>query len=84
MKKFRYRDKGSMATIGRHRAVVDMGKLHFHGLFAWYVWMFIHLMSLIGFRNRLVTLLNWGISYFNFDKGVRLIVRKYKRPHHSE
>jgi NADH dehydrogenase len=76
--KFRYLDKGSMATIGRNRAVVDMpGGLHFKGLFAWLIWMFIHIMYLIGFRNRLITLNNWIWSYFTYDKGTRVIIRKF-------
>ena len=56
---FEYRDKGTMATIGRNRAVVDMGKMKFSGFTAWFVWMFVHLWFLIGFRNRLVTFFNW-------------------------
>ncbi len=75
---FDYRDKGSMATIGRNRAVVDMGKLKFGGFFAWFIWMFIHLWFLIGFRNRLVTFLNWVYNYINYDKAARLIIRPFK------
>ena len=76
--KFRYLDKGAMATIGRNRAVVDMpGGLHFKGFFAWLIWMFIHIMYLVGFRNRLITLNNWVWSYFTYDKGNRLIIRKF-------
>lgn len=75
---FDYRDKGSMATIGRNRAVVDMGKLKFAGFFAWFIWMFIHLWFLIGFRNRLVTFMNWVYNYINYDKAARLIIRPYK------
>jgi NADH dehydrogenase len=77
---FKYFDKGSMATIGRNKAVVDLGKLRFQGFFAWWVWMFVHLMSLIGFRNRLVTFVNWMISYITFNGGVRLIIHKFTRP----
>lgn len=79
LEKYKYFDKGSMATIGRNKAVVDIGKIHIQGFFAWWVWMFVHLMSLIGFRNRLVTLVNWAISYFTFNAGIRLIIHKYKR-----
>ncbi len=75
---FKYFDKGSMATVGRNRAVVDMGKLRFGGFFAWFVWMFIHLWFLIGFRNRLVTFFNWVYNYVNFDKAARLIIRPFK------
>jgi NADH dehydrogenase len=77
---FTYFDKGSMATIGRNKAVVDLGKLRFQGFFAWWVWMFVHLMSLIGFRNRLVTFVNWMISYITFNGGVRLIIHRFTRP----
>ncbi|HZH55204.1 MAG TPA: FAD-dependent oxidoreductase, partial [Sphingobacteriaceae bacterium] len=76
---FKYKDKGAMATIGRNKAVVDLGKLRFQGFFAWWVWMFVHLMSLIGFRNRLVTFINWILSYLTFNGGVRLIINKFER-----
>ncbi|SEM16210.1 NADH dehydrogenase [bacterium A37T11] len=76
---FKYFDKGSMATIGRNKAVVDIGKIRFQGFFAWWVWMFVHLMSLIGFRNRLVTFINWLLSYVTFNGGIRLIIRPYQR-----
>ena len=79
MKGFVYKDKGSMATIGRNRAVVDLPKLHFGGFFAWVVWMFIHLVSLIGFRNRLVVFSNWVWNYFTYDRGTRLIIRTFVR-----
>ena len=75
---FVYFDKGSMATIGRNKAVVDIGKFKFAGFFAWFVWMFIHLWFLIGFRNRFITLFNWSYNYINYDKAARLIVRSYK------
>lgn len=81
LKPFNYFDKGSMATIGRNRAVVDMPTgLHFRGLFAWFVWMFVHLMYLIGFRSKMVVLLNWMYGYFTFDKNTRLIIRPYVKP----
>ncbi|PPL02108.1 NAD(P)/FAD-dependent oxidoreductase [Parapedobacter indicus] len=78
--KFNYFDKGSMATIGRNKAVVDIGKIRFQGFFAWWVWMFVHLMSLVGFRNRVVTFINWAINYLTFNAGIRLIIHKYRRP----
>lgn len=81
LERFNYFDKGSMATIGRNKAVVDLGKLRFQGFFAWWVWMFVHLMSLIGFRNRLVTFINWTTSYLTFNGGVRLIINKFEREH---
>ncbi|MDH3709265.1 MAG: NAD(P)/FAD-dependent oxidoreductase [Cyclobacteriaceae bacterium] len=83
-KPFKYRDKGSMATVGRNRAVVDFpqgGQMS--GLWAWLVWMFIHLISLIGFRNKLVTLTNWMWSYFTYDKGNRLIIRTFDKKKRS-
>ena len=78
MTPFAYFDKGSMATIGRNKAVVDIGKFKFAGFFAWFIWMFIHLWFLIGFRNRFITLFNWSYNYINYDKAARLIVRSYK------
>jgi NADH dehydrogenase len=74
---FKYKNRGSMATIGRNLAVVDIGKIHFQGIFAWFVWMFIHLMSLVGFRNKIITFVNWVWSYISFDRGTRLIIRKF-------
>ncbi|MCU0367306.1 MAG: NAD(P)/FAD-dependent oxidoreductase [Cyclobacteriaceae bacterium] len=71
---FRYFDKGSMATIGRHKAVVDMGKVRFQGFFAWYVWMFVHLMSIVGFRNKVFTFFSWMWNYFSYDRSNRLII----------
>ena len=76
---FKYFDKGSMATIGRNKAVVDMGKIHFGGFLAWFIWMFVHLWFLVGFRNRVVTFFNWTYSYLNYDKAARLIVRPFKQ-----
>ncbi|MGY0392808.1 NAD(P)/FAD-dependent oxidoreductase [Bizionia sp. KMM 8389] len=79
MVEFKYNDKGSMATIGRNKAVVDLKAVKFAGFFAWFVWMFVHLMSLVGFRNRVVVFFNWTYNYINFDKAARLIIRPYKR-----
>lgn len=76
---FEYKDQGSMATIGRNRAVVDVGKIKFQGTIAWFVWMFVHLISLVGFRNRVITFFNWSYNYFSFDRGARLIIRKFQR-----
>ena len=78
MKPFTYKDKGTMATVGRNRAVVDLKKLKFSGFLAWFVWMFVHLMALVGFRNRVVVFFNWAYNYINYDKAARLIVRPYK------
>jgi len=79
LKKFEYKDKGSMATIGRNKAVVDLKAYKFAGFFAWFVWMFVHLMSLVGFRNRAVVFFNWTYNYINFDKATRLIIRPFSR-----
>lgn len=75
---FEYNDKGTMATVGRNKAVVDLGKMKFGGFFAWFLWMFIHLYFLVGFRNRIVTFFNWIYNYINFDKASRLIIRPFK------
>ncbi|WP_340199320.1 NAD(P)/FAD-dependent oxidoreductase [Ascidiimonas sp. W6] len=79
MKPFSYFDKGSMATIGRNKAVVDLPKFRFQGVFAWFVWMFVHLFFLIGFRNRMVVFINWVYNYVRFDREARLIIRPYKK-----
>ena len=73
---FKYRDKGIMATIGRRRAIVQYGRLKFAGFFAWLAWLFIHVLYLIGFKNRIEVMLNWGWNYFAFSRGARLIVGK--------
>jgi NADH dehydrogenase len=70
---FRYRDKGSMATIGRGHAVAEVGPIRLRGLLAWLAWLFVHLVLLVGVRNRLFVLLSWGISYLTFSKGTRII-----------
>ena len=79
MKPFKYKDKGSMATIGRNKAVVDLKHWKFQGVFAWFVWMFVHLFFLIGFRNRMVVFVNWVYNYIRFDREARLIIRPFKR-----
>jgi NADH dehydrogenase, FAD-containing subunit len=79
MKKFQYKDRGTMATIGRNKAVVDLPFYQFSGIIAWFVWMFLHLMLLVDFRNRMIVFMNWTWSYFKYDKGLRLIIRKVKR-----
>lgn len=62
-----------MATIGRNQAVARLGKLEFHGFMAWMIWLVVHLMQLVGFRNRLVVLINWAWDYLFYDRAVRLI-----------
>ncbi len=83
MKPFDYRDKGSMATIGRNKAVADLPKFKFQGVFAWFVWMFVHLYFLIGFRNRLVVFINWVYNYIKFDREARLIIRPFKKQYQT-
>lgn len=75
---FRYFDKGQLAVIGRGRAVADIGRAHFGGFIAWLLWVFVHIFFLIGFRNRVIVLLEWAISYFTYSRGARLIT--YDRP----
>ncbi len=75
-KLFSYLDKGSMATIGRHAAIAEMGKIHLSGFIAWSAWLFIHLIFLIGFRNRVAALFNWAWSYLTYQRGARLITGK--------
>jgi len=82
MKPFKYKDKGSMATIGRNKAVVDLERWKFQGIFAWFVWMFVHLYFLIGFRNRMVVFVNWVYNYIRFDREARLIIRPFKHKNH--
>ena len=72
-RRFRYRDLGSLATIGRKSAVVQMGRLRLPALIAWLLWSVAHIYFLIGFRNRLSVVLNWGWNYFTFQRGTRLI-----------
>lgn len=72
---FVYKDKGSMATVGRNRAVVDLPYAHFQGKMAWFVWMFVHLLSLLGMKNKLFTFINWVWNYFTYDVSLRLLIR---------
>jgi NADH dehydrogenase len=76
-KPFKYIDLGSMATIGKNKAVADFAFAKFQGFFAWLMWIFIHIMHLVGYRNRVAVFLNWATSYFNSDKRFRLIIRPY-------
>ncbi|MEY2522032.1 MAG: hypothetical protein QOJ66_597, partial [Ilumatobacteraceae bacterium] len=72
---FRYRDKGSMATIGRNQAVVEFPNgLRFHGLIGWLMWLGLHLIELMGFRNRANVFVNWAWNYVTYDRGSRLLV----------
>jgi NADH:ubiquinone reductase (H+-translocating) len=79
--RFRYWDKGTMATIGRNKAVADLKFMHLSGLPAWLAWLFVHIVFLVGFRNRLVVLFQWAWAYLTFDKGARLITRNFQSEH---
>lgn len=78
LKPFKYKDKGSLATVGKRKAIADIGKLTFAGFTAWLLWSFIHLMSISGFKNKLLVGLNWTLSYFTYEKSNRLIIRNFK------
>lgn len=73
---FIYKDKGSMATVGKNKAVVEIGRLKLGGFMAWFMWMAVHLLSLVGFRNRIAIFINWVMNYFSRNS-VRLIIRPY-------
>ncbi|WP_185854676.1 NAD(P)/FAD-dependent oxidoreductase [Blattabacterium cuenoti] len=79
IKPFQYKNLGTMATIGRNKAVCDFPYFKLKGFSAWIVWMFVHLVSLVGFRNRVIALMNWVIQYFHYNKSVRLIIRPFHR-----
>ncbi len=79
LKPFHYKDLGSMATIGRHRAVVDLSFWKFQGAFAWFTWLFVHLFALIGAKNKLFVFLNWLWNYFSYDQSLRLVIKPWKR-----
>jgi len=81
---FHYFDKGSLATIGRAAAVAQFGKIHISGFIAWLAWLFIHIFFLIGFRNRLIVLIQWAWSYFTYERGARLITGSTNLPGWSE
>ena len=76
--RFRYWDKGSMATIGRNKAIADLGFVHLSGRPAWLVWLFVHIIFLVGFRNRIAVLMQWAWAYVTFNKGARLITRNFQ------
>jgi NADH dehydrogenase len=81
-KNFRYLNKGDLAVIGRSRAIADLGWITFSGRLAWFFWLFVHIMYLVGFRNRVIVFIDWAYSYFTYQPGVRLItdVERYKPP----
>jgi len=72
---FSYKDKGTMATVGRNLAIVELPYTRFYGTFAWFVWMFVHLMSIVGIRNRFLILINWFWNYITYDTSLRLILK---------
>ena len=72
---YEYKDLGSMATIGRNKAVVDLPFISFHGYFAWYIWMFLHLMLILSVRNKLIIFINWAWNYFTKNSSLRLILK---------
>lgn len=76
---FKYKDKGTLATIGRNKAVADLGKIHFQGFFAWILWGFVHIISLAGFSNKTSVILTWVINYFTKNSDNRLIIRSFNR-----
>ena len=84
MKSFLYHNKGSMATIGRNNAIVEMKRIRFAGFPAWAVWLFIHLMSIVGVKNRLFIFLDWMWSYFTYDPSLRLIIKPAKKGQPTE
>jgi len=75
-REYEYYDKGSMATIGKHKAVVDLPFMSFKGYFAWYIWMFLHLMLILSVRNKLIIFINWAWNYFSKNSSLRLILKK--------
>jgi NADH:ubiquinone reductase (H+-translocating) len=83
-KPFHYYDKGSLATIGRAAAVAQFGKIHISGFLAWLAWLFIHILFLIGFRNRLLVFIQWAWSYFTYERGARLITGSTSLPGWNE
>lgn len=79
LKPFRYRNYGSLATIGRNKAVADFSFVRFRGIIAWMLWLLVHLMTLVGFRNRVVVFINWMWNYFSYDRAIRLIIRPVRK-----
>lgn len=79
MKPYSYFNKGSMATIGRNLAVVELPFVRFYGFFAWLTWMFVHLMAIVGVKNRLLVFINWFWNYITYDQSLRLIIKPYSK-----
>ncbi|MGB3946533.1 MAG: NAD(P)/FAD-dependent oxidoreductase [Bacteroidia bacterium] len=79
LEEFKYKDLGSMATIGRNKAVADLPRIKLQGFFAWMIWMFVHLMSIVGLKNRVLIFINWAWNYITYDQSLRLIIEQKKR-----
>ena len=79
MKPYSYFNKGSMATVGRNLAVVELPFVRFYGFFAWLTWMFVHLMAIVGVKNRVLVFINWFWSYITYDQSLRLIIKPYRK-----
>ncbi len=77
---FRYNDMGTLATIGRNKAIAEIGTLKFRGFFAWIIWLFVHLRAIIGVKNRVFIMLDWGWSYFTHDTSLRLLIEQKRKP----
>jgi NADH dehydrogenase len=80
---FRYRDWGALATIGRHSAVVQLSSVRFSGIFAWWFWLTLHIFFLIGFRSRLIVLINWAWAYFTYARAARIILGNLNENEHG-
>lgn len=83
MKEFKYWHKGTIAIVGRNRAVFDLGKIHVGGFFAWAIWLFIHLMSIVGSKNLFFIFMNRMWNYLSYDQSLRLIIRPSVKPDHK-
>jgi len=79
LKPFSYKNLGVLATIGRNKAVADFPFIRLQGVFAWFLWMAVHLMTIVGFRNRIIVFINWVWNYFSYDRAIRLIIRPYRK-----
>ena len=82
--KFVYSDKGSLATIGRNAAVADLWKLHFGGTVAWWLWLWVHILSIVGMRNKVSVFIDWVWSYITYDVSLRLLIRPKKNKMYDE
>ncbi|MDE6650982.1 MAG: NAD(P)/FAD-dependent oxidoreductase, partial [Paramuribaculum sp.] len=84
VREFKYKDKGSMATVGRNLAVADLPHMHLSGFFAWLTWMFIHLISILGMRNKITVLITWIWAYCSYPTSLRLIMSPSRYPLKSD